>query len=123
VGWHFGKTPREEWRDKPRAITSAIPRDDDRAGPAPPPPRTAQAPGVTIYAFGSLLSPHLQRLAEGPSGFFLEGEEGQDRSSALLVLEVGGAAGGGGGGPAGGGGGRPPPPPPPPQFCCWVATF
>jgi hypothetical protein len=90
--WPFGKKPREEWRDKPQAITSAIPRDDDRVGPVPPPPRTAHAPGVAIYGFDSVPSSCLLRLAEGTGGFFLEGEEGRDRSSALLVLELGGAA-------------------------------
>ena len=91
--WPFGKKTREGWRDKPQAITSAIPRDDDRAGPVPPPPRTAHAPGVAIYGFDSIPAPRLLRLAEGTGGFFLEGEEGKDRSSALLVLEPGGAAG------------------------------
>ena len=91
--WPFGKKPREEWRDKPQAITSAIPRDDDRVGPVPPPPRTAHAPGVATYSFDSVPELRLLRLAEGTGGFFLEGEEGNDRSSALLVLEPGGAAG------------------------------
>jgi hypothetical protein len=91
--WPFGRKPREEWRDKPQAITSAIPRDDDRAGPVPPPPRTAHAPGVAIFGFDSIPSSRLLRLAEGTGGFFLEGEEGKDRSSALLVLHAGGAAG------------------------------
>lgn len=91
--WPFGKKPREEWRDKPQAITSAIPRDDDRAGPVPPPPRTAHAPGVAIYGFADVPAPRLLRLVEGTGGFFLEGEEGKERASALLVLEPGGAAG------------------------------
>jgi len=90
--WPFGKKPREEWRDKPQAITSAIPRDDDRVGPVPPPPRTAHAPGVAIHGFDSVPSPHRLRLAEGAGGFFLEGEEGMERSSVLLVLKSGGAA-------------------------------
>ena len=96
MGWLFGKKPREEWRDKPQAITSAIPRDDDRAGPVPPPPRTPHPPDVTIYGFDSAPAPSLLRLAEGTGGFFLEGEEGKDRAAALLVLVAGGGAGGGG---------------------------
>lgn len=91
MGWLFGKGPRTGWRDKPRAIDSAIPRDDDRAGPAPPPPRTAHPPDVTIHAFDSVPSPRLLRLDSGIGGFFLEGEEGKDRSSALLVLTSHGA--------------------------------
>jgi hypothetical protein len=90
--WPFGRKPREGWRDKPQAITSPIPRDDDRAGPVPPPPRTAQAPGVAICGFDSVPSSRLLRLTEGAVGFFLEGEEGRGGSSALLVLNPGGAA-------------------------------
>jgi len=70
-----------------------IPRDDDRAGPVPPPPRTAHAPGVAIFGFDSIPSSYLLRLAEGTGGFFLEGEEGKDHASALLVLNSSGAAG------------------------------
>ncbi len=92
--WPFGEKPREGWRDKPQAITSAIPRDDDRAGPVPPPPRTAHAPGVAIHGFGEVPSQHLLRLDSGIGGFFFEGEEGKDRSSALLVLDSGGAPAG-----------------------------
>jgi hypothetical protein len=94
MGWLFGKNPRAEWRDKPRAIDSAIPRDDDRAGPVPPPPRTAHPPGVAIHAFAEIPSPRLLQLGEGIGGFFLEGEKGKDRSSALLVLSSPCAAGG-----------------------------
>jgi hypothetical protein len=90
MGWLFGKKPRVEWRDKPRAIDSAIPRDDDRGGPVPPPPRTAHAPGVAIHAFGETPSPRLVRLEDGSAGFLLEGEEGESRASALLVLSGGG---------------------------------
>lgn len=91
MGWLFGKKPQVEWRDKPQAITSAIPRDDDRAGPVPPPPRTAHPPGVAIHGFAEVPSQNLLRLDTGIGGFFLEGEEGKDRSSALLVLSLGGA--------------------------------
>jgi hypothetical protein len=108
MGWPFGKKPREEWRDKPRAIESAIPRDRDRVGPIPPPPPTAHAPGVSVYAFDLLPSPHLQRFDTGAAGFFLEGEEGKDRSSALLVLFPPSAAGGGGAAAAGEAAGPPP---------------
>jgi hypothetical protein len=86
MGWLFGKKPRAEWRDKPQAITSAIPRDDDRAGPVPPPPRTAHPPGVAIHAFADVPEQSRLRLGSGIAGFFLEGEEGKDRPSALLVL-------------------------------------
>jgi hypothetical protein len=94
MGWLFGKKPRAEWRDKPQAITSAIPKDDDRAGPVLPPPRTAHAPRVTVLAFGEIPEQRLLRLAAGTGGFFLEGEEGEGRSSALLVLFPPGAFGG-----------------------------
>lgn len=90
MGWLFGKKPRVEWRDKPRAIDSALPRDDDRGGPVPPPPRTAHAPGVAIHAFGEIPSSCLVRLEDGSAGFFLEGKEGESRASALLVLSGGG---------------------------------
>lgn len=95
MGWVFGKKRHAAWRDKPRAIESAIPKDDDRAGPAPPPPRTAHAPRAAVYGFDSVPAPHLLRLAEGTAGFFLEGEDGEGGSSALLVLSSPGAAGGG----------------------------
>ena len=85
MGWLFGKKPRAEWRDKPQAITSAIPRDDDRAGPVPPPPRTAHAPGVAIYSFEEIPSPRLLRLDTGIGGFFLEGEEGKANGPLLLL--------------------------------------
>jgi hypothetical protein len=96
MGWLFGKKPRAEWRDKPRAIDSAIPRDGDRAGPVPPPPRTAHAPGVAVYGFDSVPSPCVLRWGDGCGGFFLEGEKRDGRMSALLVLEASGAARGGG---------------------------
>jgi hypothetical protein len=89
MGWLFGKKPRAEWRDKPQAITSTIPRDDDRAGPVPPPPRTAHAPGVAVYSFAEIPEQHLLRLDGGFGGFFLEGRDGgggRTSSSALLVL-------------------------------------
>jgi hypothetical protein len=94
VGW-FKKTPRPEWREKPQAITSAIPRDDDRAGPVPPPPRTAHAPDVAIYAFDHVPPQRLLRLDTGVGGIFLEGEEGGGgyrSSTALLVLASGGSS-------------------------------
>jgi len=69
-----------------------IPRDDDRRGPAPPPPRTAHAPGVSVYRFDVIPSRHLLRLDDGCVGFFLEGEEGNRRSAALLVLTGSGVA-------------------------------
>ena len=109
--WFFGKKPRADWRDKPRAIESEIPKDGDRAGPVPPPPRTPHAPDVAVYAFAAVPSPRLLRLDEGTAGFFLEGSEGKDRSSALLVLSSSGAARGGGA-PAAGEAAAPPPPSP-----------
>ncbi len=72
------------------AVPKDIPRDDERSGPAPPPPRTAHAPGVTVYAFQAIPSQSLLRLGDGCGGFFLEGEEGNARAAALLVLEGGG---------------------------------
>src|SRR5512140_3201997 len=114
MGWPFGKKPRAEWRDKPQAITSAIPRDDDRAGPVPPPPRTVHPTDGTVFAFGEIPAPRLLSLDSGVAGFFLEGEEGggertSSYSAALLVLTSPGApaaavpaaARGGGAAPAG----------------------
>ncbi len=75
-------------------IESAIPEDHERYGPVPPPPRTAHAPGAAIYPFDEVPAPRLLRLREGYGGFFLEGEEGKARPSALLVLMAGGAGGG-----------------------------
>ncbi len=65
-----------------------IPSDEERRGPAPPPPRTAHAPGVSVYGFDAIPSQDLLRLDGGYGGFFLEGEEaeGERRSAALLVL-------------------------------------
>ena len=76
---------------RPSLPAKEIPRDDERSGPMPPPPRTAHAPGVSVYAFGDLPSQHLLRLDTGSAGFFLEGKEGGGRSAALLVLTGGGA--------------------------------
>lgn len=90
MGWLFGKKPGK--RERPRAIESAIPRDEDRAGPAPPPPRTAHAPGVAVYAFAEIPEQHLLRFGEGFGGFFLEGKEKKGAVSALLVLWTGAAA-------------------------------
>ena len=57
----------------------------------PPPPRTAHAPGVSVYRFSAIPSQSLVRFGEGYGGFFLEGEEGLGgrRSAALLVLWAG----------------------------------
>ncbi|HEX5854734.1 MAG TPA: hypothetical protein VFZ57_03870 [Thermoanaerobaculia bacterium] len=71
-------------------LGTEIPRDDDRRGPAPPPPRTAHAPGVRVYAFSEIPSQNLLRLDAGYGGFFLERGEGDRRSAALLVLTGGG---------------------------------
>ena len=84
MGWLFGKRPGK--RERPRVIESEIPRDEDRAGPAPPPPRTSHAPGVTVYAFADVPAPRLLRLGEGSAGFLLEGEEGKGAASAMLLL-------------------------------------
>ena len=54
----------------------------------PPPPRTAHAPGVSVYRFDAIPSEHLLRLDEGYGGFLLEGEEGE-AAFALLVLWAG----------------------------------
>jgi hypothetical protein len=69
-----------------------IPRDDDRRGPVPPPPRTAHAPDVSVCAFEEIPAPHLLRFGVGCSGFFFEGEEGKGGASALLILAAGGAS-------------------------------
>ena len=76
---------------RPSLPAKEIPRDDERRGPAPPPPRTAHAPGVLVCSFDAIPSPNLLRFDKGGGGFFLEGEEGDRRSAALLVLTGGGA--------------------------------
>jgi len=78
---------------EPPPVAKDIPRDDDRRGPVPPPPRTAHAPGVSVCAFGEIPAPQLLRLDEGHEGFFMEGEEGKGRAAALLILRGGGADG------------------------------
>ena len=87
----FWKERRSDKKPKNAVLAKEIPRDDDRRGPAPPPPRTAHAPGVSVYAFADLPSQHLLRLDTGSAGFFLEGEEGKGGAAALLVLTGGGA--------------------------------
>ncbi len=77
-------------------LESEIPRDGDRLGPAPPPPRTAHAPGVRVYAFDMIPSRHLLCFGGGYGGFFLEGEEGNRHFVALLVLTGSGSAAGAG---------------------------
>ncbi|MGZ5428471.1 MAG: hypothetical protein ACXWFS_05630 [Thermoanaerobaculia bacterium] len=94
MNWPFGRTRNAIRGKQPSLPAKEIPRDDERRGPAPPPPRTAHAPGVSVYAFADLPSQHLLRLDTGSAGFFLEGEEGDRRSVALLVLRGGGAASG-----------------------------
>jgi hypothetical protein len=87
----FWKERRSD-RLKDLALTKEIPRDDDRRGPAPPPPRTAHTPRVSVYAFADLPSQHLLRLDGGYGGFFLEGEKGRCGAAALLVFWGGGGA-------------------------------
>ena len=78
----------------PSAIPKDIPNDDDRRGPVLPPPRTAHAPGVSVYAFERIPSRHLLRISESQGGFFFEGEEGNaGAAGALLVLNRGADAG------------------------------
>ncbi|MEO6324290.1 MAG: hypothetical protein ABIT01_07495 [Thermoanaerobaculia bacterium] len=50
MGWLFGKKPPRV--DPPSVLgRSAIPRDDDRVGPAPPPRPTLQQPGLSFHSF------------------------------------------------------------------------
>ncbi|HSB62886.1 MAG TPA: hypothetical protein VLJ18_01920, partial [Thermoanaerobaculia bacterium] len=74
--WPFGRTRDARRGKQPPLPEKEIPRDDERHGPAPPPPRTAHAPRVSVYGFSSVPSQHLLRFGEGHGGFFLEGEEG-----------------------------------------------
>jgi hypothetical protein len=90
VKWLFGRKKPAE----PPGVAKDIPKDDDRRGPVPPPPRTAHAPGVAIYKFGSIPAQNLLRFGEGNAGFFLESEEGNRRATALLVLARGDVGGG-----------------------------
>ena len=87
VKWLFG----EKKPAGPPPVAKGIPKDDDRRGPVPPPPRTAHAPGVEICRFGAIPAQHLLRFGEGNAGFFFEGEEGNRRAASLLVLTGGGA--------------------------------
>jgi hypothetical protein len=87
VRWLFGRKKPAE----PPAAVKDIPRDDDRRGPVPPPPRTSNAPWVSVYAFDAIPSQSLLRLDDGCGGFFLEGEEGNGGARVLLVLKGGGA--------------------------------
>lgn len=89
VKWLFAKKPAP-----PPSVPKDIPKDDDRRGPVPPPPRTAHAPGVSVCRFAQIPEPNLLRFGEGNAGFFLEGEEGNRRATALLVLTRGDAGGG-----------------------------
>jgi hypothetical protein len=82
---------RGKKRAEAPAVARDIPRDDERRGPVPPPPRTAHAPGVSVYAFAEIPSQRFLRLDKGDAGFFLEGEEGKRGAAALLVLEGGSA--------------------------------
>lgn len=93
--WRFRKDRAPE---KTPVFRTEIPRDEDRAGPAPPPPRTAHAPDVSVCTFDSIPVQDLLRLDRGCGGFFLEGEEGKRRSAALLVLTGGGSVSGAGAG-------------------------
>ncbi len=85
VKWLFGRRKPGE----PPAATKDIPKNDDRRGPVPPPPRTVQAPGVSVYAFERIPSQHLLCLSEGHGGFFFGGEEGDGGASALIALSSG----------------------------------
>jgi hypothetical protein len=114
MSWPFGRRSAKKEREPPPREKD-IPSDEERGGPAPPPPPTTHAPGVSVYRFDAIPSPNLLRRDEGYGGFFLEGEEGRNRSSALLVLwaksaEMNSAAAGAAA--AHGGGGAPAPPPP-----------
>ena len=82
VKWLFGK---REPAETP-AVRKDISRDGDRRGPVPPPPRTVQAPGVTVYRFDQMPDQNLLRWGEGSAGFFLEGEEGS--AARLMVTAV-----------------------------------
>jgi hypothetical protein len=87
VKWLFGRKKPAE----PPAAVKDIPRDDERRGPVPPPPRTPHAPGVSVLGFGQIPDQSLLRWGEGSGGFFLEGEKGKGGAWALLVFKAGGA--------------------------------
>lgn len=92
MNWPFAKA-RNAKKGQPAPVREKdIPSDEERRGPVPPPPRTAHAPGVSVYRFDAIPSRHLLRLDDGCVGFFFEGEEGNRRSPALLVLTGPGVA-------------------------------
>ena len=91
MNWPFGRTRSATRETQPSLPTKEIPRDDERRGPALPPPRTAHAPGVSVYRFDAIPSLNLLRLDEGHGGFFLEGGERRGGAAALLVLTGDGA--------------------------------
>jgi hypothetical protein len=86
----FWKKRRSDRKPNDAVLAKEIPRDGDRRGPAPPPPRTAHTPGVSVYAFDAIPPQNLLRLDGGYGGFFLEVEEGRGGAAALLVLTGGG---------------------------------
>jgi hypothetical protein len=74
VGWFFGKK-----RSAPEPILAQrTPKDEERLGPAPPPPPTAHAPGLSVHAFRS-----------GGAGVSLLAERSPSRPSRTLVFEAG----------------------------------
>lgn len=83
LGWLFGKktTPAE-----PSSLLgrTAIPRDDERAGPVPPPPPSAQRPGLSFHSFrGPFEGPALKRVIRIVAG---ERFPSLPSGSSLLVL-------------------------------------
>jgi hypothetical protein len=86
VSRFFWKERRSDKRLKDAVLAKEIPRDDDRRGPAPPPPRTAHAPGVSVHRFGDEAAPNCRRINSGEeAGDFLEGNKGT--AVALLLLQ------------------------------------
>jgi len=74
MGWLFGKK-----RSEPEPILAQrTPKDEERLGPAPPPPPTAHPPGLSVHAFG----------AGGP-GISLLAERSVSRPARTLVLQAG----------------------------------
>ena len=88
MNWPFGRTRNAKREKQPSRPAKEIPRDDERRGPAPPPPRTAHAPGVSVHRFGDESAPNCWRIdsrKEGEEEDFSEGKRNRTAAAVLLL--------------------------------------